>query len=231
MSQMSTTLRGGTPSLSTFSLVGQQSWSNACLRLVLFFTFWLEIGECLDGWPCEVNAHQVTPVATPRVLDGIGACGSLGTPTGRSLNAPQQDMATLKAVRGEVELGLTPLRQELHELCDSMVTRMEAVESLVARLDQSLALRIDALEERFAQHGPPATVLHSIREECCVRVTVSIVRVCAQAEMGVRPQREPCSMRGWRRRRPGRGGGEGHGSLEGKGAEWKRDWVTAVRLL
>lgn len=105
-----------------------------------------------------LREHQclVTPVATPRVLDGIGACGSLGTPTGRSLNAPQQDMATLKAVRGEVELGLTPLRQELHELCDSMVTRMEAVESLVARLDQSLALRIDALEERFAQHGPPA---------------------------------------------------------------------------
>eukprot|EP00450_Noctiluca_scintillans_P032600 CAMPEP_0194545110 /NCGR_PEP_ID=MMETSP0253-20130528/88628_1 /TAXON_ID=2966 /ORGANISM="Noctiluca scintillans" /LENGTH=304 /DNA_ID=CAMNT_0039392077 /DNA_START=93 /DNA_END=1004 /DNA_ORIENTATION=+ len=78
-----------------------------------------------------LREHQclVTPVATPRVLDGIGACGSLGTPRGRSLNAPQQDMATLKAVRGEVELGLTPLRQELHELCDSMVTRMEAVEA------------------------------------------------------------------------------------------------------
>jgi hypothetical protein len=62
-----------------------------------------------------------------------------------------QDIATLKAVRAEVESGLAPLRQELIQLCESMAMRMEAVENQVEQVANSLHQRLsnlEALEER-----------------------------------------------------------------------------------
>lgn len=65
-------------------------------------------------------------------------------------------MASLKAVRAEVEQGLAPLRLELKDLCESMASRMENLEGQMHHLAHSLNHRLEAVEQEVRGHfGSP----------------------------------------------------------------------------
>jgi len=83
-------------------------------------------------------------IMTPRLLSAQS--GSFPSNSSSCHGTVVRDMGT--GLRGEVEAGLAPLRQELRELCNSMCTRMEDLQLQVTRSESSLDRRIGALEHR-----------------------------------------------------------------------------------
>jgi len=99
--------------------------------------------------PSLVSPHQQVSRERSGSISGTVPATPRG---GAGMTSPRvQDIATLKAVRAEVESGLAPLRQELLQLCESMALRMEAVENQVEQVATSLHQRLsnlEALDER-----------------------------------------------------------------------------------
>lgn len=74
-------------------------------------------------------------------------------PGSASTSSPgRADMASLKAVRAEVEMGLAPLRLELKGLCESMASRMENLEGQMQHLAESLSHRMNLVELELREH-------------------------------------------------------------------------------
>lgn len=95
--------------------------------------------------------HAATTCGPPTSVEPQQQQAQQPPPVAEVASISQDPSASMNALRAGIELGLQPLRQELHDLCQCMALRTESLEGHVTRVEQSLGKRIEALELRFTE--------------------------------------------------------------------------------